>query len=159
MNAPWWKGARGEWYVIAQFALFFLLVLGPRTLPGLPAVTWPAASRTVGVALMLAGVALVLAAALRLGRSLTPLPYPREGAQLAQTGPYAIVRHPIYSGALLAVFGWAAFVRGPLTLLEALAVLVLLDIKSRREERWLAERFEGYAGYQKRVRKLVPFLY
>jgi protein-S-isoprenylcysteine O-methyltransferase Ste14 len=112
----------------------------------------------VGVARSCWPAWLVLAAALR-PAARSRCCRTRADAQLAQTGPYAIVRHPIYSGALLAVFGWAAFVRGPLTLLEALAVLVLLDIKSRREERWLAERFAGYAEYQKRVRKLVPFLY
>ena len=36
----WWRGQRGEWYVIAQFALFLLIVLGPRTVAGLP--PWPA---------------------------------------------------------------------------------------------------------------------
>ena len=33
-HAPWWKGERGEWYVVAQVFLFALVVFGPRTFPG-----------------------------------------------------------------------------------------------------------------------------
>jgi protein-S-isoprenylcysteine O-methyltransferase Ste14 len=159
MTAPWWRGARGEWYVIAQFALLALMAAGPRTFAGLPPFPWLAACRMAGATLMGAGSLLALAASVRLGRSLTPLPYPRDGATLAQSGPYAIVRHPIYSGVLLLAFGWALYAHGWLTVAEAAALFVLLDFKSRREERWLAERFTEYAAYQRRVRKLIPCVY
>ncbi len=39
------------------------------------------------------------------------------------------------------------------------ALFVLLDVKSRREERWLVEKFPEYPAYQRRVRKLIPFVY
>jgi protein-S-isoprenylcysteine O-methyltransferase Ste14 len=55
--------------------------------------------------------------------------------------------------------GWAIAVRSWLTLAYALLLLVFLDVKSRREEQWLRERFPTYRDYQRRVRKLVPFLY
>ena len=55
--------------------------------------------------------------------------------------------------------GWALYVQGWLTLGYVVALFVFLDAKSRREERWLAERFPAYADYQQRVRKLIPFLY
>jgi protein-S-isoprenylcysteine O-methyltransferase Ste14 len=48
---------------------------------------------------------------------------------------------------------------GWLTIGYAIILLVFFDIKSRREERWLSEKFSGYAAYQKRVRKLIPLLY
>jgi protein-S-isoprenylcysteine O-methyltransferase Ste14 len=41
----------------------------------------------------------------------------------------------------------------------AALLFLLFDAKARREERWLVEKFPSYAGYQRRVRKLVPFLY
>jgi protein-S-isoprenylcysteine O-methyltransferase Ste14 len=50
-------------------------------------------------------------------------------------------------------------VSGWLTLLYVAALFALLDIKSRHEERWLAQKFPEYAAYQRRVRKLIPFLY
>jgi protein-S-isoprenylcysteine O-methyltransferase Ste14 len=65
----------------------------------------------------------------------------------------------MYTGGLVAALGWAIAIQGWLTLGYVLVLLVLLDAKSRREERWLAERFPMYAAYQQRVRKLIPFVY
>lgn len=156
-----WLGRRGEGYVALQAVLLALLLFGPRHLAALP--DWPAWSRwpahLAGLALLAAGLALALMAALRLGRGLTPLPHPRDDCTLVTTGPYALVRHPIYSGILLAAFGWGCYLQGGLTLLWALALLIFFDIKSRREEAWLLERFPDYRAYQGRVRKLLPFIY
>ena len=157
----WWKGARGEWLVVAQVVLMVLVFFGPRSAGGLPARSFPfpGACTAVGVVLMVGGGLLFLAGAFRLGRALTPLPYPKDGAELIQEGAYALVRHPIYSGGLTLALGWALVVQGWLTLVFVLALLGLLDVKSRREERWLAEKFPTYAAYQRRVRKLIPFVY
>jgi protein-S-isoprenylcysteine O-methyltransferase Ste14 len=157
----WWRGARGEWLVVAQVALIALVFLGPRTVVGQPAWPFPFARACpiAGGILMVAGGLLLLAGAVRLGPGLTPLPYPKDGATLVQTGPFALVRHPMYSGGLLAAFGWALLVQGWLTVGYVIVLFVFLDLKSRREERWLTERFPTYPGYQRRVRKLVPFVY
>jgi protein-S-isoprenylcysteine O-methyltransferase Ste14 len=160
-KAPWWKGRRGEWYVVVQVLLFALVGFGPRTVAGMPAWTgWLAelASPT-GVLLMLAGGGLMLAAFMNLGKGLTPLPYPKDDGQLIQTGVYGFIRHPIYCGGFALALGWALFVCGSLTVVYALLLLLFLDVKSRREERWLSAKFPAYADYQKRVRKLIPFLY
>ena len=156
---PWWKGARGEWFVVAQVFLIGLEFLGPRTVVGQPAWPFPHACTVVGAALMVGGGILLVAGLVSLGRSLTPLPYPKDGAELIQTGPFALVRHPIYSGGLLLSLGWALYVQGWLTLGYVAALFVFLDVKSRREERWLTEKFPTYTVYQQRVRKLVPFVY
>jgi protein-S-isoprenylcysteine O-methyltransferase Ste14 len=158
---PWWKGARGEWYVIVQAVLMLLVLVGPRTLPGGPEWRAPFAlqRQVIGATLVAAGGAFFLAGLLRLGSALTPLPYPKEGGSLVQTGPFALVRHPIYCGGLIASVGVALMVSGWLTFLYVAALFALLDIKSRQEERWLAQKFPEYAAYQRRVRKLIPFLY
>ncbi|MBM4188208.1 MAG: isoprenylcysteine carboxylmethyltransferase family protein [Gemmatimonadetes bacterium] len=157
----WWRGNRGEWYVVAQLGLFGLVAFGPRSLPGWPA--WPALVEAIarpGGAVLLAAGAIVLALAVRrLGRSLTPLPAPTRDSELAVTGPFALVRHPIYSAVILLAFGWALFARGTLTLGYASLLAVFLDRKASREERWLLDRYPGYADYRARVRKLIPFLY
>jgi protein-S-isoprenylcysteine O-methyltransferase Ste14 len=72
---------------------------------------------------------------------------------------YRVVRHPMYCGAILAAFGWALLSHGWLTILYAAAAFVFIDVKVRREEKWLLERFPEYEGYQRRVRKFVPFVY
>jgi protein-S-isoprenylcysteine O-methyltransferase Ste14 len=157
----WWKGTRGEWYVVAQFVLIGLVWLGPRTLAGQP--TWafplPQAGPIAGGVLMGVGAVLMLAGFLRLGPGLTALPYPNDDGDLVQTGVYALVRHPIYTGLLAAGLGWALFIQGWLTLGYVMLLFVLLDVKARREERWLIEKFAAYATYRQRVRKLIPFVY
>jgi protein-S-isoprenylcysteine O-methyltransferase Ste14 len=158
---PWWKGARGEWLVVTQVALIALVFFGPRTMMGQPAWAFPFARACpiIGGALMILGGGLLLAGLVRLGTGLTPLPYPKDGATLIDTGPFALVRHPMYAGGIVLAFGWALCVRGWLTVGYAIALLAFLDLKSRREERWLTERFPTYRAYQKRVRRLIPFLY
>ncbi len=159
-RGPWWRGARGEWYVVAQVALFALVIFGPRTGFDLPA--WPPALAraclVVGAVVMAAGGALTLAGILRLGRNATPLPYPVTRATLIVSGPYALVRHPIYAGAVQIAYGWALVVHGWLTIVYATAVLAFFEVKSAREERWLCERFPEYPAYRRRVRKLIPFV-
>jgi protein-S-isoprenylcysteine O-methyltransferase Ste14 len=161
VRTAWWRGKRGEWYVVIQALLFVLLVLGPRTAQGLPA--WPPAARLpaylIGGALFSAGALLAGAGAINLGRNLTPLPHPKDDARLVETGAYRLVRHPIYGGIILMAYGWGLFAQSWLTLAYATLVLLFLDLKSRREERWLREKYPGYEQYRKRVRKLIPFLY
>lgn len=160
-GAPWWKGARGEWYVVVQVVLFVVIAIGPRNAPGWPA--WPEPWATVasaaGWVLVAVGACLAVAGVVALGRNLSVLPDPVRGAPLVVSGPYRIVRNPIYSGLILGAFGWGLAVHGTLTLLYAVALFVFFDIKSRREERLLGERFPQYDEYQRRVRKLLPWIY
>ncbi|MCB9431314.1 MAG: isoprenylcysteine carboxylmethyltransferase family protein [Ardenticatenaceae bacterium] len=158
---PWWQGPRGEGYVVIQFLLFALVAFGPETAPGLP--RWSAPWSTVGVwlglAIGLVGAGLVLAGLLWLGRNLTAVPHPKADSTLVQSGAYAIVRHPIYSGIILGAFGLGLLKASTLVILYALILFLFFDIKSRREEQWLAAKFSDYAQYQQRVRKLIPFVY
>jgi protein-S-isoprenylcysteine O-methyltransferase Ste14 len=160
-RAAWWKGERGEWYVAGQGALIVLLLFGPPSWKGLP--PWPAAlagpAQLAGIVLGCAGLLLLVAGLLRLGPNLTPLPRPREDSTLVVTGIYGLVRHPMYGGVLGLAFGWALWRQGTLTLAYALLALAFLVLKSRREERWLCERYSDYAAYQRRVRRLIPFVY
>jgi protein-S-isoprenylcysteine O-methyltransferase Ste14 len=158
---PWWKGARGEWDVAAQVVLFGLIAIGPRTLAWLPEwrPPWTTVGAWLGAAMMLAGAALAVGGVFKLGNNLTALPYPKDGSELVEQGPYAIVRHPIYSGLILGAIGWGLWLHAWLTLAFAAALFALFDLKLRREERWLCERYPEYAGYSKRVKKLVPWIW
>ena len=160
-HAPWWKGARGEWYVVAQVVIFGLIALGPRYARGLPVWSGPLASGAdvVGVALIVIGAALAIAGVAALGRNLTALPYPKDDSVLVESGPYAIVRNPIYSGLIIGAFGLALAAHSWLSLAYALALLVLFDVKTRKEEHWLLERYPAYAEYRQRVKKLLPWVW
>ena len=160
-KSPWWKGARGEWLVVIQVALIGLVFLGPRTVGGWPAwpFPFPRVCAFLGGAFMVGGSVLFVAGLIRLGPGLTPLPYPMDGAELVQTGPFALVRHPIYVGGLMLALGWALLIHGWLTLGYVVVLFIFLDVKSRREEKWLMEKFPAYAFYQRRVHKLIPFVY
>jgi protein-S-isoprenylcysteine O-methyltransferase Ste14 len=160
-KTPWWKGIHGEWYVVAQIALIVLVFFGPRNFPAWP--SWAAPFTWLGSIgggiILLAGILLLAVAIFRLGSNLTPVPYPKDEGTMIETGPYRLVRHPMYCGGILIAFGWGLLVHGWLTLGYAVIMLVFFDVKSRREEQWLKEKFSGYHQYQKRVRKLIPFVY
>jgi protein-S-isoprenylcysteine O-methyltransferase Ste14 len=160
-RTPLWKNSRGEWYVVGQFVLLLLVGAGPRAFSGLPAwnATFAQTAFAVGALFLLFGAYMAVWGMIALGDNLTPVPFPKDGGTLVESGPYRIVRHPIYSGLVFASFGWGLLVHGWLTILYAALLFVLLDVKSRREERWLMDRFSGYAAFRKRVRKLIPFLY
>jgi protein-S-isoprenylcysteine O-methyltransferase Ste14 len=161
MTSRWWRGARGEWYVVIQIVLMALVFFGPSTSRQLP--DWPTAvangATLVGALLMLAGIGLLIAGAFRLRSNLTPLPAPRHDGTLIQTGAYGLVRHPMYTGGIGIAVGWALVVNGWLTLLYAIALIVFFELKSRREERWLVEKYPEYVDYQRRVPRLIPFIH
>ena len=125
-------------------------------LPGGPGVRPPVAVRAVGAAGLVAGVGLSTASALALGADLTPATTPRAGVCLRTGGVYALSRHPLYTGLLVASTG-AVLQRGRLsTLLAAVGLAAVLHLKAMREEQALAERFgEPYARYRTRVPRLV----
>ena len=106
-QSPWWKGARGEWWVIAQAFLAVLVVFGPRTCEGWTAWVQPYSeiSAIAGVTLFLIGGLLFAAGVFKLGPNFTPVPFPKPEATLVETGPYGFVRHPMYSGAVLMASG------------------------------------------------------
>ena len=158
---PWWKGPNGEWYVVVQIILFGLVAFAPANLPGQS--IWNEPGRTIGIVagLIVGGIGglLVFAGLFSLGSNLTAVPRPKENAHMVEHGAYRVVRHPIYSGIILGSFGLGLLRGGWLALLYALVLFIFFDIKSRREEKWLQEKYTDYAEYQTRVRKLIPFLY
>ncbi len=158
---PWWKGAKGEWYVAIQVILFGLVAFGPPSLPSWSGWSNPWSTFAIMAGLLLGGVGglLALGGVISLGSNLTAVPHPKEDAHMVAHGAYRWVRHPIYSGLILGAVGLALLRGGWLSLLYALILFIFFDIKSRREEQWLREKYADYSAYQRRVRKLIPFVY
>jgi protein-S-isoprenylcysteine O-methyltransferase Ste14 len=78
---------------------------------------------------------------------------------VVDTGPYAMVRHPIYTGLLLAVYATAAAKGTILGVLGCVFFTLSFWVKARLEERWLIQELgpEAYAAYRQRVPMLLPF--
>jgi protein-S-isoprenylcysteine O-methyltransferase Ste14 len=151
-------GARGGGWVVLQFVL-----LGAVLAIGLVAPGWPDGARwwlKGAAALLVAAGALVMTLAKRaLGGSFTAFAKPPESGELVQDGPYAVVRHPIYSGGLLFAAG-VSVALSPWALVATAALAVVWALKASVEERFLAARSPAYAGYRERTRfRLVPYVY
>jgi len=151
-------GPRGEGWLAIQLLLGAAIVAC-----GFVGVYWPGAVESflgiLGLLIAGAGALLVLLGVLSLGSSFTPLPRPRARTRLRQAGIFRRVRHPVYGGAILAGLGWS-LADAPLGLAPTALLAVLFDLKARREETWLSERFPEYAAYRARTpRRFVPWLY
>ena len=127
--------------------------LSARFLPDTMIVDW------AGLLMVTAGLALAVWARTHLGRNWSGTVTVKEDHELVRSGPYAIVRHPIYTGLLFAMLG-TAIILGEWRGLSALCFLsAAFLLKLRREERFMAESFpDTYPGYRAQVPALVPLL-
>jgi len=116
-------------------------------------------TRLLGLAILLAATVLTLWARLALGAMWTVAPTVKQQHQLRTSGPYAITRHPIYTGLLGMVLGSGLLAGAGRWILVFPIYLVLVQFKIHAEERlMLAEFPEDYPRYRQRVPQLVPGL-
>jgi protein-S-isoprenylcysteine O-methyltransferase Ste14 len=159
-------GSRGEgWVVLQALLLAGLGVTGLLSLAETGGFLGPAwfglarvATSVLGLGLAFVGAKQVRVGSRDLGANLTPLPYPTVNAQLVETGIYANVRHPIYGGIILGGVGWALLAASPAALALAAILAPFFWLKSSIEERWLEQRFVGYAAYRGRTRRFIAWL-
>lgn len=112
-----------------------------------------------GVFLTAAGLAFTVWARLHLGRNWSGTVTLKEGHELITTGPYAFVRHPIYTGLLVAFCGGALSVGEWRAVLALGVVTAALWRKWRVEERGMRRLFgQAYDSYARRVPAVIPFL-
>lgn len=113
----------------------------------------------VGLALTALGIVFAIWARLCIGRNWSGRVTIKEQHELIQGGPYAIVRHPIYSGFLLAILG-TAMIHGEVHAFMALPLAAVgWTFKLRMEESFMTQQFgAAYADYKRRVKALVPFV-
>lgn len=83
-----------------------------------------------------------------------------RGHQVIDTGPYSIIRHPGYAGAILMFFGIPLTLGSLWALIPAFVTLVILVIRTQLEDRTLQKELKGYQEYTRRVRhKLLPHIW
>ena len=128
-------------------------ILDERFAPGGLGIAW------IGFFITVAGLAFTCWARVILGRNWSGVVQLKQDHELIVRGPYSIVRHPIYTGLLLAFLGSAVAVGRWRALLAAAIVGISFWRKLRLEERWLCELFGAqYRDYMKRVKALVPWV-
>jgi protein-S-isoprenylcysteine O-methyltransferase Ste14 len=130
-----------------------LAVLAPRFVS--VAAIWP----RVGLALTILGLGFAAWARIRLGRFWSGTVTLKENHELVRSGPYAFVRHPIYTGLLTAAAG-TALARGTFAALLGLGLIgVACWLKIHAEENLLTNYFgDTYREYRRQVAALIPFV-
>jgi protein-S-isoprenylcysteine O-methyltransferase Ste14 len=170
----WWYAARGtkssrrQEGVVSQLAHFLPLGLavyavvwnrlpGDVLSAGFLRPGWAPAAFWLGALLTFAGLSFAIWARVYIAGNWSGSVTLKEQHELVRSGPYRWVRHPIYSGLLLAVAG-SALANGQWRGVAALAIAFLaLWRKLRLEERWLGELFgDGYRRYRSEVAALIP---
>lgn len=147
---------RGGLWVLVQNALTLaVLAAGPLQ----RASGWPRGATFVGILLFVVGAVFGITGVRALGRNRTPFPEPRSEHRLVQSGIYRLVRHPLYTSLILLGLGWGLTWSSALTLGLTMALALVLDGKARLEERLLLARYPEYGDYQRRVARLLPFIY
>jgi len=123
---------------------------------------WPAGlwSFWVGAGFVVAGLFLAVWAREHLGRNWSGSVTIKQGHELITSGPYAVVRHPIYTGILAGLLG-SAIAIGQVRGFIAVAIFFLgYWFKLRIEEQWMRSEFgETYTAYARRTAALVPYLF
>ena len=144
--------AKGWAFVAVQGVLLLLLILLPS------ADHWPTPTvvRRLGDVLFFGGLLLVVVAALRLGRALTPTPVPSQAGTLTTSGLYRFARHPIYTGVLAVVVGITVRSGNVVCLLVGAVLVIFFNVKARWEENRLAATYDGYRAYAEQTPRFIP---
>ena len=144
----------GGWWVVAQVLWFAAIVVALTANRDAPAFLVAA-----GWVLMAGGVVAAGSGLYVLRDKLTAMPAPVDDAILHRHGPFAVVRHPIYTGVILGFVGLAVRGANPVAGLLAAGLIPFFFAKAGYEERLLEERFSEYAGYKRAVPyRLLPWL-
>lgn len=137
-----------------------LLAWPDRPWPAMAWRLWPPSSMAhgIGVALVIAGLAFTVWARVHLGRNWSGTVTVKQDHELIRSGPYAYVRHPIYTGLIAALLG-ITIASGTVHAAIGMAIIASsLVRKSRVEEDFMRATFPGeYQRYSAQVPALIPF--
>ena len=143
----------------AVVILGFLLVLQPWRAQAMNIRFIPVTegATVLGMAFTATGIAFAFWARLAIGRNWSGTVTVKQNHQLIRNGPYGIVRHPIYSGVLLAMLGTAIGYGKVVCLIGLGLTFVGFWSKWKIEERFMAEQFGAqYIEYQREVKAVIP---
>jgi protein-S-isoprenylcysteine O-methyltransferase Ste14 len=148
---------------VSIFLIAIVLLLPFRIpLPWLYLQLWPAGYGPfwLGAAITIAGLLFAVWARAHLGRNWSSSVTIKQGHELIVTGPYSVVRNPIYTGILTGFLGMAIAIGQVRGFITVVLILFAYWTKLRMEDRWMRSQFgEMYAEYARRTAALVPYLF
>jgi len=157
------QSAASRWLDIGEGWLAWLFLFAKRVhfaplawrfVPGADPIAW------AGVALTVVGIGLAIVARFFLGSNWSAIVTIKQGHTLVRRGPYALVRHPIYSGLLVAILGTALAIGEVRALIAASLIFALVVHKMILEEKFMAQQFGAdYLEYRRNVKALIPFVW
>ena len=113
----------------------------------------------LGAAVTVAGLLFAVWARGYLGRNWSSSVTIKQGHELITTGPYAVVRHPIYTGILAGFLGMAIAISQVRGFIVFVLIFLVFWFKLRMEEKWMRSQFgETYAAYAGKTSALVPYV-
>ena len=151
--------------ILRLFIFLIAIVLLSTTripLPWLYLQLWPAGLWPfwLGAAVTIVGLLFAVWAREHLGRNWSRSVTIKQDHELIATGPYAVVRHPIYTGILTGFLGMAIAISQVRGLIVFVLIFLALWLKLRMEEQWMRSQFgETYATYAHQTAALVPYLF
>jgi protein-S-isoprenylcysteine O-methyltransferase Ste14 len=151
--------------ILRALAFLIVIVLLSTTripLPWLYRELWPSGiwSFWIGAAITVVGLLFAVWARQHLGSNWSRSVTIKQGHELITTGPYALVRHPIYTGILGGFLGTAIALSQVRGVIAFVLVFLVFWAKFRMEERWMRSQFgETYASYAQQTAALVPYLF
>ena len=144
--------AVGWTFVAAQVAL----VGGLAVLPSADHYAVPSWLRSTAMVVFWSGVVLAVVAGGFLGRALTATPVPTSRATLRTSGPYRLVRHPIYTGVVLIVISMSVRSGSVFGLVLGAVTIGFFHSKAAWEEHRLRQRFPEYTRYASETPRFLP---
>ncbi len=148
---------------VCIFAIAIVLLVTTRIpRPWLYLQLWPVGLLPfwLGAGVTIAGLLLAVWARVYLGRNWSRSVTIKQDHELITTGPYAVVRHPIYTGILAGLLGTAIALSEVRGFIALVLFFIAFWIKLRMEEQWMRSQFgEAYATYAHRTAGLVPYLF
>lgn len=138
-------------YVGLQFVLFAVFFL-----PFFKRFELPQFTSFIGLVLFIVGCLVTLGGLIKLANNLSPYPTPKDEAFLETGGLYKYMRHPIYSGLIMAFGGIAGLTLSGYKLIITVLIYVLFYYKSSYEEEKLMKRYPSYSEYRDRTNRFFP---
>lgn len=150
---------RGGWWVISQLALFALYVFALIATPSLTEGVGLGFARFTGVGMVVIGVVIGGWSMVVLGSDLSIFPHPVEDARLVDSGPYRLVRHPIYFAVIMGALGLALVFLNTAAAIVALVFIPFFMAKTGFEEDRLVEQVPGYRDYRSAIPyRIIPWV-